>query len=268
MTRKDAAESGALSDQELIEVIKDYGIDRRSLMKLLGIGTLASMGAGSALAQGRGHNPPKHDNPDTPHIDPHYGYSAPEDEKLPGKLRPDHEVGLHVHEHSLRDGDPTTMPFHFAPTGLKIDEGEIVRFTLDSPEHTVTAYHEGQGRQQRVPDDNPPFSSPVINAGGFWLYQFDSPGTYDIFCAPHEFFGMVMRIVVGDPDDADYDNTFGPGGPPPQPRPPVSRPELTGLGITSFPFPTAAEVLATNALTVSNIDFSGSVSVSAVEADL
>ncbi|MFB6310868.1 MAG: plastocyanin, partial [Salinirussus sp.] len=113
-----------------------------------------------------------------------------------------------------------------------------------------------------------PFSSPVINAGGFWLYRSESPGTYDVFCAPHEFFGMVMRLVVGDPDDSDYDGDFGPSGPPPQPRPPVSRVELNMLGITSFPFPTATEVLGTDALTVSNIDSNGSVSVSDVEADL
>ncbi|WP_436933639.1 cupredoxin domain-containing protein [Halovenus marina] len=229
-------------------------------MKALGAGTALSLGAGTAVAG--------HDQPHTPHIDSHYGYSAPTDERLPGKLRPDHEVGLHIHENALTDEDPTTIPFHFAPMGLKVDEGDIVRFDFDTPEHTITAYHEGQGRQQRVPDDNPPFSSPVISTGGFWLYEFDSAGTYDLFCAPHEFFGMVMRIVVGDPGDPAYDGTFGPAGPPPQPRPPVSRPELTALGITSFPFPTAAEVLGTNVLSVSNIVSSGSVSVSAVEADL
>lgn len=38
--------------------------------------------------------------------------------------------------------------------------------------------------------------------------------------------------------------------------------------VPTWPFPTAAEVLATDVLTVSNIDSSGSVSVSEVEADL
>jgi len=260
MSEKLDVEELDLSDSELIKLIKSHGADRRSVMKALGVGTVLSLGAGTAAAG--------HDQPHPPLIDSHYGYSAPTDEKLPGRLRPDHEVGLHVHEHSLTDGDRATMPFHFAPTGLKVDEGDIVRFDFDTPEHTVTAYHEGQGRQQRVPDDNPPFSSPVINAGGFWLYEFDSPGTYDLFCTPHELFGMVMRIVVGDPSDPDYDGTFGPAGQPPKPRPPASRPELTALGVTSWPFPTAAEVLTTDALTVSNIASSGSVSVGDVEADL
>lgn len=219
---------------------------------------------------GRGPLPPITINRTPPHIDSHYGYSAPEDEDLPKKLEPDDTVGLHVHEGSLTDGDKDTIPFHFAPTGLQVDEGDIIRFNLDTPEHTVTAYHEDQGRQQRVPDDKPAFSSPVINVGGFWLYEFDSPGTYDLFCATHELFGMVMRIVVGDPKDSDYDGDFGhvDPGPPPEPRPPASRQELTILGVTDWPFPTAQEVLDTPALDVSNIVSSGSVSVSDVEEDL
>lgn len=250
-----------LTDAELIELIKSHGIDRRSLMALFGAGTALSLGAGTAVAG--------HDEPHTPQIDSHYGYAAPADEKLPGKLRADHEVELHIEEAAIFDGDTTTMPFHFEPSGLSIEEGDIVRFNVDSPEHTITAYHEGLGRQQRVPDDTPPFSSPVMNVGGFWLYQFDSPGTYDLFCAPHELFGMAMRLVVGDPSDPDYDDTFGPAGQPPKPRPPESRGAIGSFsGINCWPFPTPAEVLGTNALTVSDIDSSGSVSVSAVECDL
>lgn len=261
--KEDGAErtsDGASSTDSLT----DLGVGRRSVMKLLGAGTALSLGAGSVEAA---HGGP-HGNA---RIDPYYGYASPEDQDLskgPHDLDPDHTVGLHVHEHALRDGDQTTMPFHFAPTGLRVDVGDVVRFNLTSPEHTITAYHEAQGRQQRVPDDTPPFSSPVINAGGFWLYRFESAGTYDVFCAPHEPFGMVARLVVGDPDTGAYDGSFGPAGPPPDPRPPASRGELDALGVTSWPFPTAAEILATDALAVSNIDASGSVSVSDVEDDL
>ncbi|MFB6312220.1 MAG: hypothetical protein ABEH64_13685, partial [Salinirussus sp.] len=93
-------------------------VTRRTAMGALGLGALATLGGGSAAA--------KHAPPHTPHIDDHYGYSGPADERLPGKLQPDHQVGLHIHEHALFDQDPTTMPFHFAPTGLKIDVGDIV----------------------------------------------------------------------------------------------------------------------------------------------
>lgn len=32
-----------------------------------------------------------------------------------------------------------------------------------------------------------------------WEYTFTIPGTYDIWCGPHEQYGMAMRIVVGEP---------------------------------------------------------------------
>jgi plastocyanin len=101
---------------------------------------------------------------------------------------------------ATRPGGPPEPPvdFFFEPTGLHIQPGDIVRFNGTTPEHTVTAYHARQGRQQRVPVGVPPFSSPVLAAGGFWLYAFNEPGVYDLFCAPHEPFGMVMRIVVGE----------------------------------------------------------------------
>jgi plastocyanin len=38
-----------------------------------------------------------------------------------------------------------------------------------------------------------------------WLYAFDEPGVYDIECAPHEHWGMAMRIVVGDDANPDFE---------------------------------------------------------------
>lgn len=239
-----------LTDSELVEVIRNHGIDRRTVMKVLGAGTLASLGSETVAAD--------HDQPHPPHIDSYYGYSAPADERLPGKLRPDHTVDLRL-DFSVR------MPFYFSPVGLHVSQGDIVRFNFPTPEHTVTAYHLEQGRQQRVPDDQPPFSSPVINSGGFWLYEFNRPGTYDVFCAPHELLGMVMRIVVGDPDDDDYDGEFSEEG-----RPPVSKEELNQIGVTipDPPFPAPHDVFETNALSVSNIVSEGAVSRADVVSDL
>ncbi|MFB1062504.1 plastocyanin/azurin family copper-binding protein [Natrinema sp. H-ect4] len=100
------------------------------------------------------------------------------------------------------------MPeFYFEPTGRFVETGDVVRFNLATPDHTVTAYHPGLGRQRRVPEGIPPFSSPVLGTDAFWLYRFDEPGVYDVLCAPHEIFGMVMRIVVGEPTAE-----FGPEG--------------------------------------------------------
>lgn len=38
----------------------------------------------------------------------------------------------------------------------------------------------------------------MIPIGGNWEYTFTVPGVYDVFCGPHEQYGMVMRIVVGE----------------------------------------------------------------------
>jgi plastocyanin len=255
MPERPAADDPELGDSELIESLRNHRIDRRSVVAALGAGGLLSLGVGSAAAS--------HDSPHPPRIDPYYGYSAPADERLPGPLQPDREVELHIDMDALTDGDTTTLPFHFEPMGLAVGEGDVVRFDCPTPEHTVSAYHPGQGRQRRVPSGTPPFSSPLISAGGFWLYEFDRPGTYDLFCAPHQFFGMVMRIVVGDPEDDDYDGTVGSEG-----RPPVSRGELAGLGVTAWPFPTSHEVFETAALDVDAVVSNGSVAVSDVEADL
>lgn len=255
MPEKPRIEDLELSDAELVELIRSHGVDRRSILKALGLGSVLSLGAGTAAAG-------EHSDPSTPAIDPHYGYAAPTDEGLPEALRPDHVVELHIHEHAIFSPTPTDLPFHFEPVALKVDVGDTVRFNFETPEHTITAYHQGQGREQRVPNDKPPFSSPVINAGGFWLYEFDSPGTYDLFCAPHEPFGMVMRIVVGDPSDENYDGSFEPTG-----RPPFSRAELTLAGVPEWPYPMPNAVFQTDSLAVENISSSG-VSVGAVESDL
>ncbi|WP_226023908.1 cupredoxin domain-containing protein [Halomicrobium salinisoli] len=218
---------------------------------------LRTLGTGGALVLGSGVAAAGHEEPHPPHIDSHYGYSAPTDEQLPGKLAPDETVGLHIAEEG-----PFT--FHFDPMGLQIDAGDVVRFDFHSPDHNVAPFHVGHGRQQRVPDDEVPFSSPMISPGGFWLFEFDHPGTYDLYCAPHQVFGMVMRLVVGDPAAADYDGDFGDEG-----RPPTSAEDLAQFpGVDEWQLPTSADAFATDALSVANIVEKGPVTRSDVIADL
>lgn len=246
MTDEREPEIPDLDDRELVELISNHDFKRRSVLSALGIGGVLSLGSGVATA--------RHDDPHPPDIDSHYGYAAPEDEQLPGGIQPDHTVELKIGSFQ----EP--FPFHFDPMGIHIDVGDIVRFNFQSPDHTVTAYHPGHGRQQRVPDDAPLFSSPVINAGGFWLYQFDHPGTYDIHCAPHQIFGMVMRLVVGDPESPEYDGDFGEEG-----RPPIRKENLEELpGIDNWTFLTSADAFESDALSVDNIVANGPVTRSEV----
>lgn len=107
-----------------------------------------------------------------------------------------------VHEVTLntRRVPGRAMPeFFFDPVGLFIQPGDAVVFKAIGPRHTVTAYHPAYAKVQRVPDGVAPFSSPVIAVGDSWQYTFTVPGVYDVWCLPHEMYGMVMRVVVGTP---------------------------------------------------------------------
>lgn len=127
-----------------------------------------------------------------------------------------HEVHLMIRP---VEGNPIPE-FYFEPSGLYVEPGDTVKFIADTPHHTVTAYHPLQGKPQRVPDGVEPFSSPVMPIGTSWEYTFDTPGVYDIWCAPHESYGMVMRIVAGEatgpateaPTDFGPEGTFGVAG--------------------------------------------------------
>lgn len=193
---------------------------RRSVLKATGIGAALSMFGGVANARGDSSRPAgeqdETDNARPPIIHSHFGYSGTSDDEIPKPLEPDKTVELHVDEDKIDDSNLPALTvefgaFHFAPVGLHVEPGSIVEFDFHSPEHTATAYHPGQERQQRVPDDVPAFSSTVNEHHGFWLYRFEEEGVYDLFCAPHEWGGMGMRIVVGD-DPGDV--VRAPGRPP------------------------------------------------------
>lgn len=189
---------------------KNTGLNgsRRNLLKAVGAGAVLSLvsGVGSAQPGNRGRgseyaNSAERNCPDVPCLDAAFGYvSLSANTSLPPPLEADHAVDMLIQGPATRPGGPPepNIDFFFEPVGLHVQPGDVVRFNGTTPEHTVTAYHARQGREQRVPVGVPPFSSPVLAAGGFWLYAFDKPGVYDLFCAPHEPFGMVMRVVVGE----------------------------------------------------------------------
>ena len=146
-----------------------------------------------------------------------------------------------THEvHLLIQGTEMGAEFYFEPVGLHIQPGDTVRFIADTPHHTVTAYHGQQGKPHRVPEGVGPFSSPVIPVWESWEMTFDIAGTYDLWCAPHEMFGMAMRLVVGEP-----------GGPAMSP--------ITDFGPEGV-FGASGTVLSDPALEAANIVAKGSVS--------
>jgi plastocyanin len=152
-----------------------------------------------------------------------------------------------------------TSGFHYHPAGLRVAPGDVVLYSARTPDHAVAAYHEGHGRQNRVPDGVPPLSSPLVPVGGYWLYRFETPGVYDLYCPPHQTFGMVERVVVtadGSVPDLDVEET----GRPPQGENAV--PSI--LGGLDPDLPPSAAVLDSAALAPAKIVEDGSVPWSAV----
>ncbi|SFC75805.1 Copper binding protein, plastocyanin/azurin family [Halobiforma haloterrestris] len=242
------------------------GYGRRPLLKALGIGTALSA-SGVVTA---------HDDGTDADIDPRYGDARPSADRIPADV-PDHEVELGIADPIPDQHGPL---FHFDPTGLAIEAGDVVQFTLRTPDHTITAYHPGHGFQQRVPDGVPPFSSPVVSAGGAWLYEFQQEGLYDLYCAPHHILGMTMRIVVGDLDDGDvpeYEDTFEGSEEPPL-LPPFSKAMLehelesfSEQGDNVRPewvWLTPQEVLETEVLDPAHIQETGAVAFDAVLSEI
>lgn len=234
-------------------------VERRPLLKALGIGTAFSLGSGVAAGEQNGAE-----------IHPKYGYSVEDPSEIPTELRPDHEVDLTAAEGPPEPGEPVSF-FFFDPVGIHVRSGDIVQFTFSTPDHTVTAYHEAIGFQHRVPDEAPPFSSPIVTAGGAWLYRFDHEGVYDLYCGPHHILGMVMRVVVGDIDESEYPAYLET----PEEIPPFGE-EFENILVqfsdetetVEWVFPTPREILTTDTLDPGRIQTEGTVSFGAVLDEL
>lgn len=227
---------------------------RQFLAGLTAVGTLAMAGCGTDAATttpggSSGDNTTTTDQMTTTQqqqIDPRFGYTATAPDEAP-PVEPDHSVQLLIRE---RENSPIPE-FYFEPTGLFIEPGDTVKFNIATPHHNINAYHPAFGYTQRVPDGVPPFSSPVLTGGCYWLYTFETEGVYDVVCAPHELFGMAGRVVVG--------SATGPGASP------VG--EAPGGERARSPDFTAALVLSDPAMAPENIVSAGSVSWADLDAE-
>lgn len=148
-----------------------------------------------------------------------------------------------------------TLGFHFHPAGLLVEPGDLVLFNAATADHGVAAYHELHGRQNRVPDGVGPMASPLLPAGGFWIAQFEAEGVYDLYCPPHQVFGMVMRVVVWDGEGAVPELSVENTG-----RPPGREQFLPHVLADLDPnLPSEAEALGSDALSPDNIAAEGEV---------
>lgn len=210
---------------------------RRRVLSTLGALSVSAL-AGCASNDAASEATPTPDG-DSGSIDPRFGYIDTGDGDAP--VEADHTVEMII---APREGAEIPY-FYFEPTGLSIEPGDTVRFNLASPHHNINGYHPAFGYTQRVPENAPPYSSPVLSVGESWLYTFETEGVHNIMCAPHEIFGMVGAIVVG--------SATGPGANP------VGEAPAPTEESRSPPF-TAATVLQDPAMDPENIVEQGSVS--------
>lgn len=98
--------------------------------------------------------------------------------------------------------------YYFNPAGLYVEVGQTVQWA-GMGSRTATAFHPSiNNKELRIPEGAEPFDSKTMAPGeGTFSWTFDVEGTYDYYSRPHEFLGMVGRIVVGRPG--------GPGEKPP-----------------------------------------------------
>lgn len=95
----------------------------------------------------------------------------------------------------------------FMPSGLAVTPGTRLRFVNHDPgnSHTATSYHPAiLDRPLRIPPDAEPWDSGFLLPDESFEVTLTVPGVYDYYCQPHEFAGLVGRIIVGSPDSLGW----------------------------------------------------------------
>jgi plastocyanin len=176
----------------------DTRFDRRRVLQALGAGVgataISGLGGAKSIGPAKIDDVPRTDeNSSGDEIHPVFGFSALAPDVEP-PTEPDHEVQALIAERE----DRAIPEFFFEPAGLYVEPGDTVKVTMATPHHNLLAYHPGFGFVQRVPENVPPISGPLLPGGAYWLYTFEHEGVYEMNCPPHEYWGMVMRLVVGE----------------------------------------------------------------------
>lgn len=90
--------------------------------------------------------------------------------------------------------------FHFDPHLTWVETGGTVTWRLESGTHTATAYHPGNDQPRLVPEGTMAWDSGTLSEEGeTFQHTFETEGVYHYLCVPHEQFGMIATIVVGNP---------------------------------------------------------------------
>jgi plastocyanin len=101
--------------------------------------------------------------------------------------------------------------FHFEPHVAWVHPGGTVSWTLESGDHSTTAYHPDNDRPRRMPANGNAWDSGILtNQEASFKHTFETVGVYDYYCIPHEAMGMIGSIVVGRPGPDDQPGLAAP----------------------------------------------------------
>ncbi|MFB6141576.1 MAG: plastocyanin/azurin family copper-binding protein [Halosimplex sp.] len=121
---------------------------RRDVVKAIGAGTVLAALGGTAVVSGR-------DGRAVADVDP---AAVENDDRL--------QAVESVHRVQTEITVPPTNPerpgdFHYEPTGLHVQPGDVIRFEFVTPDHNVVSYHPAFGMRRRVPLGVDPVSAPI-----------------------------------------------------------------------------------------------------------
>lgn len=127
---------------------------------------------------------------------------------LAGLILPRNAIAApNVHTITM-ESDTLGSAVWFDPIGLHVQAGDTIRWVIRSNVHTVAAYHPDNDHALRIPAAAAPWNSGyLVNPGDAFELTLTEAGVYDYYCEPHEFSGMVGRIVVGPVGEASTDWT-------------------------------------------------------------
>lgn len=132
-----------------------------------------------------------------------------------------HEEGGHHHadipEEPVDHAEVTMVTtgeedgFHFEPHVVWVHPGGRVTWTIESGDHSATAYHPDNDRPGRVPDGAASWDSGLLTEQGEdFEHTFERAGVYDYYCIPHEAMGMIGSVLVGRPEPAEQPGLASP----------------------------------------------------------
>jgi plastocyanin len=90
--------------------------------------------------------------------------------------------------------------YHFNPHVTWVEPGGTVMWRLESGTHTATAYHPDNDQPRLVPEGTEAWDSGTMSEEGeTFEHTFETEGVYHYLCTPHESFGMMATVIVGEP---------------------------------------------------------------------